>query len=126
MKKTIKDYISDIEDDAAEDNSELDENFDPLSDVRDHHRGSLLSARNIAIALVAIILVFFGGYFAAFAIAHKKYLQTEAELAACRSSLESGRHEISALKDSLDVLNIRLTALSETDSTVSQQNQTQK
>lgn len=116
MKKTIKDYISDIKQEAEENDLEFDENDDPLSDVRDHRQGSLLSARNIAIALVATIIVFFGGYFAAFAMAHQKYLQTEAELAACRSSLESARLETSSLKDSIDVLSRRLSEMNQPDS----------
>ena len=62
----------------------------------------------ITIALIALTIVFFGGYFAAFALAHEKYLQTEAELSICRSSIESSRKEIATLKDSVDVLNRRL------------------
>lgn len=103
MKNKLRDYISDIDDDI--DNDDFNDDEDPLADVRDNRRGSLLSARNITIALIALTIVFFGGYFAAFALAHEKYLQTEAELSICRSSIDSSRKEISALKDSVDVLN---------------------
>ena len=100
MKNKIRDYISEIEEDT--DNEDFNDDEDPLSDVRDNRRGTLLSARNITIALIALTIVFFGGYFAAFA------LQTEAELSICRSSIESSRKEIATLKDSVDVLNRRL------------------
>ena len=106
MKNKIRDYISEIEEDT--DNEDFNDDEDPLSDVRDNRRGTLLSARNIPIALIALTIVFFGGYFAAFALAHEKYLQTEAELSICRSSIESSRKEIATLKDSVDVLNRRL------------------
>ena len=87
MKNKIRDYISEIEEDT--DNEDFNDDEDPLSDVRDNRRGTLLSARNITIALIALTIVFFGGYFAAFALAHEKYLQTEAELSICRSSIDS-------------------------------------
>ncbi len=106
MKNKIRDYISEIEEDT--DNEDFNDEEEPLSDVRDNRRGTLLSARNITIALIALTIVFFGGYFAAFALAHEKYLQTEAELSICRSSIDSSRKEIAALKDSVDILNRRL------------------
>ena len=67
MKNKIRDYISEIEEDT--DNEDFNDDEDPLSDVRDNRRGTLLSARNITIALIALTIVFFGGYFAAFALA---------------------------------------------------------
>ena len=75
MKNKIRDYISEIEEDT--DNEDFNDDEDPLSDVRDNRRGTLLSARNITIALIALTIVFFGGYFAAFALAHETALHMQ-------------------------------------------------
>ena len=64
MKNKIRDYISEIEEDT--DNEDFNDDEDPLSDVRDNRRGTLLSARNITIALIALTIVFFGGLFRCF------------------------------------------------------------
>lgn len=50
MKNKIRDYISEIEEDT--DNEDFNDDEDPLSDVRDNRRGTLLSARNITIAQI--------------------------------------------------------------------------
>ena len=96
-----------------------DDDDDMLTDVRSEANGRLLTPRNIAILLVVAVLAFFGGYFAAFALAHKKYSATEAELSACRRIIDASHNEISALKDSVDVLNRRIAESSPADSTAS-------
>ncbi|MDE6099229.1 MAG: hypothetical protein K2G24_10105 [Muribaculaceae bacterium] len=77
---------------------------DPLADVHGNPSvsGRIFSAKNIAIGLTAIIIAFFAGYFAAFTLAHRKFVDASAELAVCRDNISAATQEISALKDSID------------------------
>lgn len=87
---------------------------DPLADVHGNPSvsGRIFSAKNIAIGLTAIIIAFFAGYFAAFTLAHRKFVDASAELAVCRDNISAATQEISALKDSIDSMQNALDRMS--------------
>lgn len=86
----------------------------PLDEVKGSRRTMQLSPRNIALAVCVAVLVFFGGYMAAIAVAKVKSDNIQAELDVCRKSLKTSQEETTALKDSLDRQQITIEQLKAT------------